>query len=150
MRTAYLLSLAPNLIPAAMTFGLWGLLVGRVGLGLSVVVSMSLGIVVDDTVHFITTYLQNRRDQGMDASQSIRNAFNTAGKAMMITTVALVAGFSILIFSDYRMNADMGLMTAIIIFLALIIDFFFLLTLLIRLDSRTNDSRIGQLKHHMT
>jgi predicted RND superfamily exporter protein len=56
-----LLSLVPNLIPAALAFGAWGLVVGQVGLALSVVTGMTLGIVVDDTVHFLSKYLRARR-----------------------------------------------------------------------------------------
>src|SRR5690606_35209007 len=48
-----LLSMLPNLLPAAMSFGLWGLLYGQIGLAVSVVACMTIGIVVDDTVHFI-------------------------------------------------------------------------------------------------
>jgi predicted RND superfamily exporter protein len=133
-----LLSLVPNLAPALMAFGVWGLLVGQVGLGLSVVVSMTLGIVVDDSVHFLTKYLQGRRNQNMDASQAVRHAFNTVGTAMWVTTVALVAGFTVLLFSGYKMNADMGLMTVITISIALAMDFLFLPVLLIRLDGDRN------------
>lgn len=109
-----LISLAPNLAPALMAFGIWGLLVGQVGLGLSVIVSMTLGIVVDDTVHFLSKYLHARRKRSMGASAAVRHAFNTVGTAMWITTVALVAGFLVLVFSGYKMNSDMGLMTAIL------------------------------------
>ena len=45
-----LLSIVPNFVPAIMGFGVWGLMVGQVGLALSVVVAMTIGIVVDDTV----------------------------------------------------------------------------------------------------
>jgi predicted RND superfamily exporter protein len=131
-----LLSLAPNIAPALMAFGIWGLLVGQVGLGLSIIVSMTLGIVVDDTVHFLSKYLQARRELGMDAIAAVRHSFHTAGTAMWVTTVALVAGFLVLSFSGYRMNADMGLLSAITIVLALAMDFLFLPTLLIRMDSK--------------
>lgn len=137
-----LLSLAPNLAPALMAFGIWGLLVGQVGLGLSVIVSMTLGIVVDDTVHFLSKYLHARREHGLDAIDAVRHSFSTVGTAMWITTVALVAGFMVLFFSGYKMNADMGLMTAITIVLALAMDFLFLPTLLIRMDSQSG-VRIG-------
>ncbi|HHE64397.1 MAG TPA: RND family transporter, partial [Bacteroidetes bacterium] len=53
-----LISLLPNLIPAGVAFGLWGIFVGQVGLALSVVAGMTLGIIVDDTVHFLSKYLQ--------------------------------------------------------------------------------------------
>lgn len=62
-----LISLLPNLVPAAMAFGLWGLLVGQVGLALSVVTAMTLGIVVDDTVHFLSKYLRAGREKGFNA-----------------------------------------------------------------------------------
>jgi len=131
-----LLSLAPNLAPALMAFGVWGLLVGQVGLGLSIIVSMTLGIVVDDTVHFLSKYLHARRERRMDAVEAVRHSFSTVGTAMWITTVALVAGFLILFFSGYRMNADMGLLTAITIVLALAMDFLLLPTLLMRMDGK--------------
>ncbi len=128
------LSLLPNLAPAFMAFGVWGIIVGQVGLGLSIIVSMTLGIVVDDTVHFLSKYLRARREYNMDPTNAVRYSFNTVGTAMWITTVALVAGFLVLTFSGYKMNADMGLMTAITITLALALDFLFLPTLLIKVE----------------
>jgi len=57
-----LISLIPNLVPTAMAFGLWGMLVGEVGLGLSVVAGLTIGIVVDETIHYLSKYLRARRD----------------------------------------------------------------------------------------
>ncbi len=132
-----MLSLIPNLTPAIVGFGLWGLLYGRVGLGLSVVVAMTLGIVVDDTVHFMSKYLRARREYGMQQSDAIRYTFKTVGTAMWVTTIALTAGFLILTLSGYHMNADMGLMTALTITLALILDFLLLPVLLMKFDVTT-------------
>jgi predicted RND superfamily exporter protein len=132
--TLGLVSLIPNLAPAAMGFGIWGLTVGNVGLGLSVIVSMTLGIVVDDTIHFLSTYLHARREDGRTPPEAIRHAFDTVGTAMLITTGALVAGFLVLTLSDYRMSAHTGLMSAITVSLALVMDVFFLPALLLRVD----------------
>ena len=128
------LSLVPNLTPAFMAFGIWGVIRGDVGLALSVVVSMTIGIVVDDTVHFMSKYLRARRELKMEPSDAVRYSFNTVGTAMWVTTVALVAGFLVLTFSGFRMNLDMGLMSAITITLALALDFLFLPTLLMKVD----------------
>lgn len=128
------LSLIPNLIPATMAFGVWGIFVGQVGLGLSVIVSMTIGIVVDDTVHFLSKYLRARRELGLDSVQAVRYSFNTVGTAMWVTTVVLIAGFFILTFSDYRMNSDMGWMSAITIGMALFMDFLLLPVLLMKMD----------------
>jgi len=129
-----LISLLPNLMPAAMGFGLWGLLSGQVGLGLSVVMGMTLGIVVDDTVHFLSKYLRARREQGLDAASAVRYAFHTVGTALLVTSLVLIAGFLVLTQSGFKLNADMGLLTAITIAFALAADFLFLPPLLMKLD----------------
>jgi predicted RND superfamily exporter protein len=129
-----LISLVPNLAPAAMGFGLWGLLVGEVGLGLSVVTGMTLGIVVDDTVHFLSKYLRARREQQLAPADAVRYAFSTVGTALWVTSLVLIAGFMVLTQSPFKLNSDMGLVTAITIAFALIADFLFLPPLLMKVD----------------
>ncbi|MBV1911506.1 MAG: MMPL family transporter [Kangiellaceae bacterium] len=127
-------SLIPNLIPVAMAFGAWGLLVGKVGLSLAPVVGMTLGIVVDDTVHFLSKYLRARRDKKMNSQDAIRYAFDVVGPAMLVTTAVLVTGFLVLSLSVFKLNADMGALTAGTIGLALLIDFLLLPPLLMKFD----------------
>ena len=129
-----LLSLVPNLVPVLMGFGLWGLFVGRVNFGLTVVAAISLGIVVDDTVHFLSKYLRARREMGLSAEDAVRYAFSSVGTALIVTTVVLVSGFLVLTLSPFDMNAGMGKLTATTVLLALIADFLLLPTLLLKLD----------------
>lgn len=129
-----LTSLVPNLVPAAMTFGLWGLLVGQVGLAVAIVSALSFGIVVDDTVHFMSKYLRARREHGMDAAGAVRYAFQTVGTALWMTSLILVSGFFVLTFSGFSMNSQMGLLTAIAILFALLADFLFLPPLLLIIE----------------
>ena len=117
------ISLIPNIVPALMAFGLWGILVGEVGFGLAIVTSMSLGIVVDDTVHFLSKYLRARREKNLSTEEAIRYAFSSVGTALLVTTLILIAGFSVLSFSAFKVNAGMGQLTAITIAFALLIDF---------------------------
>ena len=131
-----LISLIPNLVPAAMAFGLWGLLVGKVGLALSVVTGMTLGIVVDDTVHFLSKYLRARREQHLGAENAVRYAFHTVGTALWMTTLVLAAGFMVLAQSAFEVNAGMGTLSAMTILLALLADFLLLPPLLMALDRR--------------
>ncbi len=133
-----LVSLVPNLVPAAMGFGVWGLTVGEVGLGLSVVMGMTLGIIVDDTVHFLSKYLRARREHGYDAPDAVRYAFASVGTALWVTSAVLIAGFTVLALSTFRMNSDMGLLTAITIGLALVADFLFLPPLLMKIEEKSN------------
>ncbi len=133
-----LVSLVPNLVPAAMAFGVWGMLVGEVGLSLSVVMGMTLGIVVDDTVHFLSKYLRARRERGLSPPESVRYAFRTVGTALWVTSLVLMAGFLVLTLSAFKPNSGMGLMTAITIGLALIADFLFLPPLLMKIEEKTH------------
>ncbi|WP_080722277.1 MMPL family transporter [Vibrio vulnificus] len=128
------ISLVPNIAPAVIGFGLWALISGEINLGLSVVVTLTLGIVVDDAVHFLAKY-QHARKEGQNAEQAVRYAFHTVGRALWITTVVLVAGFSVLAMSQFRLNSDMGQLSAIVIFVALVIDFVLLPSLLMRFDT---------------
>ncbi|MGF1722307.1 MMPL family transporter [Vibrio kyushuensis] len=130
-----IISIVPNIAPALIGFGIWALVSGEINLGLSVVVTLTLGIVVDDAVHFLSKY-QRARKQGQNAEQAVRYAFQTVGRALWITTVVLVAGFSVLAMSSFRLNADMGLLSAIVVFIALVVDFLFLPTLLMLFDNK--------------
>ncbi len=132
------LSIVPNLVPIAMAFGLWGLFVGQIGLALSVVSGMTLGIVVDDTVHFLSKYLRAQREQGLNSADAVRYAFSTVGTALWVTSLVLVLGFGILAFSNFELNAGMGLLTAVTIGLALLADFLFLPTLLMKFGAPKN------------
>jgi len=131
-----LISIVPNLVPAVLGFGVWGLTVGQVGLSLSVVVAMTIGIVVDDTVHFLAKYRRARREYGHGPEEAVHYAFDTAGRALFTTTVVLVAGFLILVFSPFVPTAQVGVLTAMIIGFALIADLTLLPALLTALDRR--------------
>lgn len=127
-------SLVPNLLPAAVSFGVWGIFVGKVGMSLSVVTAMTLGIVVDDTVHFLSKYLHARREHGLDAKGAVKYAFAQVGTALVVTSAILVSGFLVLSVSSFAQNGDMGKLSAITITVALLADFLFLPPLLIALD----------------
>jgi predicted RND superfamily exporter protein len=137
-----IISLFVNIIPSVIAFGIWSLLVGKIGVAASVVVSMTLGIVVDDTVHFLTKYLHAKRELDMDTNDAIRYAYDSVGSALFITSAVLVAGFSILSQSGFTANGDMGILTAITITIALLVDLFLLPAVIIivnRLGTK-NDS----------
>ena len=129
-----LISLIPNVLPALMAFGAWGFLVGRVNIGLSTVVALTIGIVVDDTVHFLSKYLRARRERGLSAPDAVRYAFSTVGAALLFTSLILAVGFFVLAQSALDLNAGMGKLTALTITLALVADFFLLPPLLMKLD----------------
>ncbi len=134
-----LLSLLPNAFPAMVAFGIWGVFSGVVDLGVAVIFSLTLGIVVDDTVHFFSKYMRARNLMNKSPEDAVRYAFHTVAKPLLITTVVLVAGFCVLLFSDFTVNAKMGIMISATISIALIFDFLFLPALMMRFDKESID-----------
>ena len=128
-----LISLVPNFLPAAMSFGLWGYLVGTAGMAASIVTAIALGIVVDDTIHFLNRYLRARRD-GKHASDAIRFAFRTVGRALFTTTAVLSAGFLVFATSGFQLTWTLGILVSTTLVIALIADFLLLPSLLLAID----------------
>jgi len=128
------ISLIPNVVPLVMAFGIWALLWGTVDFAVSVVAGVSIGIIVDDTVHFLSKYLRARREHGLASADAVRYAFRTVGNALWANSLILVCGFAALAFSQFWPNATMGLLTAIAIAAAVVADFLLLPPLLMWLD----------------
>ena len=135
-----LVSLVPNFVPGVMGFGVWALTKGEVGVALSVVVAMTIGVVVDDTVHFLGKYRRARLEHDLGSEDAVRYAFRAAGRAMVTTTIVLVAGFLVLLLSDFIPTAEVGLLTAYIIAFALMADFLLLPPLLMAVDRRADST----------
>ncbi len=136
-----LISLIPNIIPAAMAYGLWGLTYGYVDISLSIVACSTLGIVVDDTVHFLHKYIRARKS-GKNPVESIRESFSRVGIALLTTSVVLASGFLILAVSHMNTSATIGILMAITLIFALIVDFLLLPPLLLYLD-KDKPSSVG-------
>ena len=100
----------------------------------------ALGIIVDDTVHFLSKYLRARREQGKSPEDAVRYSFHTVGTALGVTSFILVAGFLVLSYSGFTMNSHLGIMTTIAILSALIADFFFLPPLLMKLEGAKSEA----------
>ena len=135
-----IISLIPNLLPAALAFGLWGLFVGQVNMAVAVVAGMALGVVVDDSVHFLTKYQIARRELKLSAHDAVISAFNGVGTALVVTTLILTAGFAILAQSTFGVNSYMAMLTGIALVIALIADMTLLPALLIALDKNKKDT----------
>lgn len=131
-----LISLIPNIMPAILAYGIWGMINGQIDTAVSVVVCLSLGIVVDDTVHFLSKYLRAKREQGLKTEDAIRYAFNTVGNALVVTSAVLVGGFLVMQFSHFHPSNNMGTLLAVTILMALLVDFLFLPPLLLILDRK--------------
>ncbi len=134
-----LVSLIPNFIPAAMAMGLWGHLVGEVGVPAAVVTAIAFGIIVDDTIHFMTKYTESRK-AGKLPSESVQIAFRSVGRALFTTTIVFGLGFMVFGASGLVGNQVLGLLVGITVIIALLADFLFLPPLLMLLDETKETS----------
>ena len=141
------ISMVPNLLPSAIAFGFWAMFVGEMGFALSVMIAMTLGIVVDDTIHFLSKYIRGRKEQNLSPEDAIRYAYTTVGVALVITTIVLVIGFLILSQSHFLPNAGMSTLTVITISVALVLDLFLLPPLLMAIDKNSNQPELVAEAH---
>ncbi len=128
-----LLSIMPNLFPATIVFGFWGLFMGEIGPYVLMLFSISIGLVVDDSVHILSKYLWARRE-GKAPEQAVQYSLDKAGSAITITTISLAVGTFILIFSGTFYFQNVSLLLTPIIVVALLLDLMFLPALLLRFE----------------
>ena len=142
LRSLYfgLLSIIPNLLPAAIVFGFWGLLVGTLDPFVMMLFSISIGLVVDDTVHVLTHYLARRRE-GEDIQAAIAHAIRTAGPALTITTLVLTLGTTFLMAASTFYFQQAARLLVPIVVLALLLDVFYLPAILRRFDRLRSPAR---------
>ncbi len=128
------ISLVVNFLPVLITMGLFPLLImlGVVGsdaasLNVSTVMvpSLAMAIAVDDTVHFLVQY-RSSIVAGDSVQSAIERALKGAGFAMIVTTIAMVLGFSALFFSEMSANREFAAMMCVALIVAVLADLFLL------------------------
>ena len=137
LRSAYfgILSVLPNLFPATIVFGLWAVIVGQLDPFVMMLFSISIGLVVDDTVHILSHYLEGRQE-GLDQHSAIAHSIKTAGPALSITTLILALGTTVLIGANTIYFQQAAKLLVPIVILALILDLLYLPSILKRFDRR--------------
>ncbi len=133
------LSIFPNILPIGMGFGLWGLFVGEVGFMVAVGMGSTLGVIVDFTVHFLSKYELARKEFKKSVEESVIYSFETVGFALIIMTVVLALGFSVLNLVTFIPIQDFAKFSVICFVGGLIINFLFLPNLLMKFDKRKFD-----------
>jgi predicted RND superfamily exporter protein len=137
-----LMTLIPNLLPTGVAFGLWGLLVGRLGMDAAPVTGMTLGLLIDDTTHTMIKYLHARREMGLSPGDAVRYTFATVGKATMAISLTLLAGFGVLSLSAFRFNSTMGLLSAVIIAAGGLVEFLLMPPMLLKLEEKEHEESL--------
>ncbi len=114
-------SMIPNFLPILMGLGVMGMLDLPLDVASMLVGSIALGLAVDDTVHFLHNFRRYHHQSG-SVSEAVSSTLNTAGKAMLFTTVALSIGFFVNTFASLKNIFSFGLITGFTIIMALFAD----------------------------
>lgn len=128
-----LVSVMPNVFPATIVFGFWGLWVGELSPYILMLFSISIGLVVDDSVHVLSKYIGARRE-GETPEGAVQYSLDKAGPAITITTLALAVSTFILVLSNTFYYQNVALMLTPIVVVALLLDLLFLPPLLVAFD----------------
>lgn len=109
-----LISMIPNMIPLVMTFGYMGLMGINLNTTTIIIFAISLGLAVDDTIHFLARFREelHRRDNIRD---TILYTYYGAGRAILLTSVMLVIGLSVVLTSDFIPTRHFGILTSVTI-----------------------------------
>lgn len=113
------------LLPILGAFGVWGLAFGEIGLAAVIVVSITLGIVIDDAIHLLSRYRAFCEQPDRTSIEAANLAVRVVGSAIVVTSLALMAGFAALATSGFGINAALGICTVLVIGLSLVIDLIF-------------------------
>ncbi len=136
-----LVSMVPNLLPILTTMGIMGLLHIPLDINSLMIGSIAIGIVVDDTVHFIYNF-QKYYEQKLDPDFAIRETLLGAGRALLITSLVLCTGFFILMGATLHHLVNFGFFTGITILIALVADFLLLPVIMIYMHPPRKDKTI--------
>ncbi len=118
-----LLSMVPNIAPIVMIMGLMGWLSIPLDFGTILIGSITLGLVVDDTIHFLHNFSKYYDEFG-DPKMATEKTLNTVGRAMLVTSLVLAGGFLCNMFSELLLNKYSGFLIASTVIVALICDYF--------------------------
>ena len=129
-----LLSLIPNLFPVAIIFGVMGYTGITLDIATAVIAAIVIGVAIDDTIHFLHHWREGAT-QNLSWKDNVTHTYKRAGRAILLTTLLLLIGFPLMMFSQLKSVAYFGLLTSIAAFSALVADLF-LLPLLLRLYTK--------------
>lgn len=140
-----LILLIPNMIPLIWLCGLMWLLGIEFKLTTAILFTVAFGIAVDDTIHFMSK-LKLELAKGKNLHYAIKRTFIDAGRALILTSVILVAGFGLLIFSQFGVTHFTGLLISFSLIFALLADLMLLPVLLFPLK-KVWDQKVKVLSH---
>jgi hypothetical protein len=126
-----LISVIPNIIPMIITAGIMGLFDIRMKISTAVIFSISFGITIDSTIHYLSKFKQEIATSGISVLDAVIKSIKEAGVSMIYTGLVLICGFGIFIFSEFGGTIALGVLTCLTLFFALLTNMILLPTLLV-------------------
>lgn len=123
--TLSMLSLLPNIIPLLFTLATLHMIGADLQTSNIVSFTVSIGLAVDDTIHFVVRYKQEKQ-QGVPHEEAIKKTFRGAGQAIILTSLLLVSGFGVLATSSLTTTYHFGLLSSVTLGAAILADLFLL------------------------
>ncbi|MCK5392790.1 MAG: RND family transporter [Candidatus Omnitrophica bacterium] len=130
-----LISIVPNILPLLVNFGIMGYLGIRLNSATSMISAIGIGIIVDDTIHFLHEFGENLKGKG-DYFLAMNKTLKAKGRPILLTSIVLFFGFGVLYFSKFVPTSSFGLLSALLMVNALWADLFILPCLLIVLKPK--------------
>jgi len=131
-----LCSLIPNIIPLVITAGVMGWVGVRLKPSTVLVFSVALGIAIDITIRFLVNYKQVQRDKDKGVKQVVIDTIHTTGISIIYTSLVLIAGFIIFVFSGFGGTQSLGWLTSLTLVVATVTNLTLLPALLISLNDK--------------
>ena len=129
------LFIIPNILPIVLVVGVMGWLGITIDIGVAISGAIIIGVAVDDTIHFLVKYREARR-RGDNFETSLEYVMQYAGSAIIFTTLILSSAFLVFMFSQFLPNVNFGLVTAIALMIAVLVDLVMLPAILSRFDGK--------------
>jgi len=131
-----LISILPNILPLVGTSGWMALRGIELNTSTVIIFSISLGLAVDDTIHFLSRYKEERK-QGFSINEAVERTYLGAGRAIVITSVVLICGLAVLLTTDFMPTRYFAELSGCTVIGALAGDLFILPACLILFDKET-------------
>jgi len=129
------LFIIPNVLPIVLVIGVMGWLGMTIDIGVAISGAIIIGVAVDDTIHFLVKYKEARL-KGYNFHDSLTYIMQYAGSAIVFTTIILSLSFIVFSFSQFVPNVNFGVVTAIALVIAVVVDLFMLPAILSKYDGK--------------
>ncbi|MDA0284787.1 MAG: hypothetical protein O3B86_15685, partial [Planctomycetota bacterium] len=129
-----LVALVPNVFPIVLVLGAMGWIGMPINIASAMIASVSMGLTVDNSVHYLSSYRRLRRD-GVSTQEAIETTQTQVGRSLVFANIALVAGLSVLTMSQFIPLVYFGILVSVAMLGGLAGNLFLLPLLLGRLDA---------------